>query len=987
MPLTIGLVHDSPTPSAEDAAFATELENRGHTVTEIVETDTPPTSGYDVLIISESGSSGTVAPYDTNPLPVLCFETPWNSLRMSSAGASSSSSGGSWDLQTHDITTGLADPLTVHGNSSRYGVATSSLPAGVEVVAVNPTATTHALLIVADAGATLTSGTAPARRGCAGLLNSRVGTLTAAGYDLIENTLEWLAGGGAHEVNVGQASETDTALAVVGPKNIAVGQVTETGTAQVVTPTGPVSYPVQMTGSHVSCESHSYVAPVVDTNGNIYMVTESILSENNQPRMMKSSDGGATWTEQDAANRPGTDTGSIADLESGWLTYESGGFITFTWQRSYAAYSRFRASDHPTNPDTWVSNTRENIEGVSGSPQYMSHTSPTDQSYQWLFYGNGTASNYRSRTNSSTYGSSNSLAAAAVGPAAWLDADNISHILYSNNASSLRYKTLTSAGVLSSEQTIGATHSVALPHTRPCIYTNGGTKIVTCLYINSSAALQAVDVTGGVVGSPVAVGSGTVLTDPATTGNQGAVISADCDVANETVHAVWSEGTTLYHSSRPHGGSWSSPATLASGYASDIMWTYCRVVEFPSGERHLAVHYAVGHYTGSDDTSDMYYTRVVLPAAGKNIAVGQATETDSLQALGKSKSKSVGLNAGTDAAQASGKSKSKTAGLNSETDTAQAATSSKRRALGLNTETDLAQPVTANKQRAVGLTTETDLAQPIEARPLISVNLGQASETDAAQAVGKTKNKATGQTSETDTAQAVSTRRGFPVGLASEANQAQGVSASVSVTLGLAEETDQARQVVRSLMLAHETDAALSIAPSFDRVIHVGVAEETNLAQPISREVGVAVDQAAESDSSLVVSKAKQKEIGLVTETDEAFEITASVIHFKSVGQAAELGIALSVTVSLPIYLFTPPTFTRVVTPPPLVRQPRYNLTESISLVRIDGVLTEVHSPTARQLTQAGSEGEDWFLGGRRYEVNQAVSDELVAAGYSTERL
>lgn len=78
---------------------------------------------------------------------------------------------------------------------------------------------------------------------------------------------------------------------------------------------------------------------------------------------------------------------------------------------------------------------------------------------------------------------------------------------------------------------------------------------------------------------------------------------------------------------------------------------------------------------------------------------------------------------------------------------------------------------------------------------------------------------------------------------------------------------------------------------------------------------------------------------------------------------------------------FEPPTYQRTYS----VRKPYFHLTESQSVVRINGTFTTVKTPSAEQLAAAGVEGEDFFLGGRTYQVSVSVADELTAAGYTVE--
>lgn len=82
------------------------------------------------------------------------------------------------------------------------------------------------------------------------------------------------------------------------------------------------------------------------------------------------------------------------------------------------------------------------------------------------------------------------------------------------------------------------------------------------------------------------------------------------------------------------------------------------------------------------------------------------------------------------------------------------------------------------------------------------------------------------------------------------------------------------------------------------------------------------------------------------------------------------------------LYYFEPPTHEEPIrtTEKPLCY---YRLTHANSIVRVNGVLTSVRSPSQDMLTAAGVHGVDYFLGGRSYLVDDAVAAELFAAGYN----
>lgn len=87
---------------------------------------------------------------------------------------------------------------------------------------------------------------------------------------------------------------------------------------------------------------------------------------------------------------------------------------------------------------------------------------------------------------------------------------------------------------------------------------------------------------------------------------------------------------------------------------------------------------------------------------------------------------------------------------------------------------------------------------------------------------------------------------------------------------------------------------------------------------------------------------------------------------------------------------FTPPTVDDVPRILPDSRGPGMllmrhfsELPRGRSVVKIAGVYTTVDIPTTDQLTAAGVEGTDWFLGGHGpYTVTDAVGTALTAAGY-----
>lgn len=153
-------------------------------------------------------------------------------------------------------------------------------------------------------------------------------------------------------------------------------------------------------------------------------------------------------------------------------------------------------------------------------------------------------------------------------------------------------------------------------------------------------------------------------------------------------------------------------------------------------------------------TWDHFWMDAKAAASGQVVAIGQATETDSAMAVAWApKNRLVNQAVETDTAQAVGKTKVKAIGQASETDLAQAVTHGKVKAIGQSLESDAAQAVGKAKAKAVGQAEEVDSGQSLVVSK--SKSIGQANETDSAFDVslpGGPIVVAVGQADETDEA-------------------------------------------------------------------------------------------------------------------------------------------------------------------------------------------------------------------------------------------
>ena len=157
-------------------------------------------------------------------------------------------------------------------------------------------------------------------------------------------------------------------------------------------------------------------------------------------------------------------------------------------------------------------------------------------------------------------------------------------------------------------------------------------------------------------------------------------------------------------------------------------------------------------------------------------------------------------------------------------------------AVGLATEADSVFAVARLKLKAIGLITEADSALAILRRKTRIPGL--ITEADSALTLGKTKMKLVGLVSESDVAQVASRGVTINVGLAAENDSAFTVAKRKSKIIGLVAESDSSliitRRKTRSVGLAGENDISLALATKAKLKL-VGLANETDTAFPVTR--------------------------------------------------------------------------------------------------------------------------------------------------------
>jgi hypothetical protein len=367
----------------------------------------------------------------------------------------------------------------------------------------------------------------------------------------------------------------------------------------------------------IEIESHDHVPPIMDSNGNLYRVTEDYKAEGNNPQFMKSSDGGATWREQDAAHRS-----SKSDTETGWVV-TAGRSIWFVWEAGDVHLTRFRTSDHPTRPDTYAVSTETAAvsPGVPSHNQYVSAVRNRDRSL-WIAYGIEAEIQkiaFRKRVGPGRFTEQRILDARSsptTAPRLVKGANDVTHIFFKDHGSHhIYWRRLTANGELSRARQVdsGGTHEVITPLTNAVYYDDDGVEVLVVAFADPNGVLKSVTIRDGAIGRERRISASPVMIAPEVVTNDAAV--AHLAVHRRTVHAMWSDAANghVLRDSRGNLGRWGDDRRVVDtgqGTDAQAQYVYCKVLTLPSDRQVLGFTYDVGPHT--DDDSNIYYDQVPL---------------------------------------------------------------------------------------------------------------------------------------------------------------------------------------------------------------------------------------------------------------------------------------------------------------------------------------------------------------------------------------
>ena len=397
--------------------------------------------------------------------------------------------------------------------------------------------------------------------------------------------------------------------------------------------------PVSLSGVFV--ETMGFAGPVIDGNGNLYVLCEATeLSP--QPSMYKSADGGRTWAEQDAAGKPGS---GYQDFETAFLIL-SGTKIKFARMRSgtsstHLSYSEFNTSESGT-PDTWGSSSAI-MATPPGDPDQEQLTllerSNGDLIVVYGEYVSGTSSRvvYRKLPSGGAWGSAVEVYVGAIGSTAVVGESDKIHIFCKEDNSSaiggsanqIVHLSLNSSDTLSSAEVVNdnAISSLENMPSKAVYYDDGGVETVYCAWGRSNGFLV-----GAFVLDDATPSAEETITDQIVWSNPpdttpGAPVAHLCvDAATKTIYCVYSNNPSnnqsaqapaseadLYLATRTHGVGWGTDVELRDGVRiQDISAAVFTHSVANGGAKVLGIFY--------DDANGPFYDEVALATASSGAA-------------------------------------------------------------------------------------------------------------------------------------------------------------------------------------------------------------------------------------------------------------------------------------------------------------------------------------------------------------------------------
>jgi hypothetical protein len=343
------------------------------------------------------------------------------------------------------------------------------------------------------------------------------------------------------------------------------------------------------------------IGPITDSNGNLYTVTE-LEALDPRPCLRKSTDGGRTWTEVDAANRPSHD-----DLESVSLVKDRSKpyLVHMLMQRSgtnRVSYNSFNMSDAPSAQDTWQ--IKNEVVAIPGANQNdpATDSTPRDEWVSLVQRSNGDLIAFYATSKTvpgptgkeqigykvssgGVWGPEQLLPGASptdsyTQAVAEMGDGDVAHVFYKNDATErILYRTLDANGTwgatkdLTLHGTNSSDHIIATPVAHLHVVRPADGKVVERFVVgwknSSDRTLHGTVIDdGALVQTDTAISDVPVLSNPGSTQSVQTVAGFVADDESDEVYAVYSDDAThdLHYDVLPASGAWGRDFKALSAY-------------------------------------------------------------------------------------------------------------------------------------------------------------------------------------------------------------------------------------------------------------------------------------------------------------------------------------------------------------------------------------------------------------------------------------
>lgn len=333
-------------------------------------------------------------------------------------------------------------------------------------------------------------------------------------------------------------------------------------------------------------ETPSRVGPIADSNGNLYYFaspTEITGTGNNEPEMMKSSDGGVTWDFVDTAGSPTSNTVEAADV------FQYGDQLYICQQQSSTDHPVvmhvFNTSDHPTSPDSWETIDESVDTTANGTDEACGIVVRSNRSVVVVYFstdGTNDQVSYNVRNAAGNWSGEQDVDTTAsvdfVFSGMVLGKNDKLHIFYKDDTNNdLFHKSLNLIGTLSSRTTVELDADASdddWSTTMPVYWDDNGTeKIMTLIHDDSDSNMYSVVITDdGTPETRKQVSDGSVSLSPIGTTSEQPVADLAIDPDTDTAYALFSRSTTgdLDLDKAQNDGGWGTDTTLVT--ATDIVY-------------------------------------------------------------------------------------------------------------------------------------------------------------------------------------------------------------------------------------------------------------------------------------------------------------------------------------------------------------------------------------------------------------------------------